>query len=185
MLSGEAESIGIFDSFDRGLSSYASEERSVYIETKEQISDWVAPVEENYLSREREYLHAFQHGKTDIEFSPIVLAVDGYSRFVQILDNSLQEKISRLMKNGSHLGFSVIVTGSNNELTKGYDSLTAEIKQIRQAVVLMKKSEQTLFTLPYDRKETEIQPGYGYYVMNGKELKIQIPLCVTERKVLA
>ena len=33
----------------------------------------------------------------------------------------------------------------------------------------MKKSEQTIFTLPYERKEEEIQPGYGYYVMNGKE----------------
>jgi S-DNA-T family DNA segregation ATPase FtsK/SpoIIIE len=142
-------------------------------------------VEEQLSLREKEYLNAIQHGKTDIEFSPIVLAVDGYSRFAQTLDNSLQERMARLMKNGSHLGFSVIVTGSNNELTKGYDSLTAEIKQIRQAIVLMKKSEQTLFTLPYDRKEAEIQPGYGYYVINGKELKIQIPLCATERKVLA
>ena len=42
---------------------------------------------------------------------------------------------------------------------KGYDVLTAEIKQVRQAVVLMKKSEQTLFTLSYERKEEEIQPG--------------------------
>ncbi|WP_282142496.1 type VII secretion protein EssC [Cytobacillus oceanisediminis] len=185
MLVQDAESVGIFDSFDRGLSSYASEEKSVYIETKEQISDWAAQVEEQLSLREKEYLNAIQHGKTDIEFSPIVLAVDGYSRFAQTLDNSLQERMARLMKNGSHLGFSVIVTGSNNELTKGYDSLTAEIKQIRQAIVLMKKSEQTLFTLPYDRKEAEIQPGYGYYVINGKELKIQIPLCATERKVLA
>ena len=97
----------------------------------------------------------------------------------------LQEKIAKLMKNYSYLGFHLLVSGSNNDLSKGYDVLTAEIKQVRQAIILMKKSEQTLFTLSYERKEEEIQPGYGYYVINGKEVKIQIPLCTTERKVLA
>jgi len=184
MLEG-AESIGIFDSIDRGLSSYAGEENTVYIETKEQISDWVLNVQDILSIREKEYLEGIQHGHTAPDFAPIVLVIDGYSRFAQSLDNMLQERIAKLMKNSSHLGFSVIVSGSNNDLSKGYDSLTAEIKQIRQAVVLMKKSEQTLFTLPYERKEAEIQPGFGYYVLNGKELKIQIPLCTTERKVLA
>ncbi len=64
-----------------------------------------------------------------------------------------------------------------------FDLFTNEIKQIRQALVLMKKSEQSLFTLPYNRKEEDVHAGYGYYVENGKETKIQIPLSVIERKI--
>ncbi|PLR75551.1 type VII secretion protein EssC [Bacillus sp. V3-13] len=177
------EPIGIFDSFDRGLSAYMDEENVVYIESKEDISDWLGSVEQIVSNRERDYLERIQHGSVNMDFAPIILAVDGYARFSQILDSQLQDKIASLMKNYSHLGFNVLVAGSNNDLSKGYDSLTSEIKQIRQAVILMKKSEQTLFTLPYERKEEEIHPGYGYYVINGKEIKIQIPLCATERKV--
>ncbi|WP_412095467.1 hypothetical protein, partial [Bacillus haynesii] len=36
--------------------------------------------------------------------------------------------------------------------------------------------------LPYERQEPEILPGFGYIVENGKERKIQIPLCAVERK---
>ncbi|USK84004.1 type VII secretion protein EssC [Peribacillus asahii] len=177
------ESVGIFDSFDRGLSSYSSEQAVTYLETKEQITDWLSHIEHLLAGREQDYLANIQQGPVRTEYSPIVLVIDGYSRFSQSIDSLLQDRISKLMKNYSHLGFHVFVSGSNNDLTKGYDSLTVEIKQIRQAVVLMKKSEQTLFTLSYERKEEEIYPGYGYYVINGKETKIQIPLCSTETRV--
>jgi S-DNA-T family DNA segregation ATPase FtsK/SpoIIIE len=129
-------------------------------------------------------LTAIQQGAVNnLAFSPVMLVVDGYARFQQSLDSMLQERLSRFMKNYSHLGFNVIISGNNNELTKGFDSFTTEIKQIRQALILMKKSEQTLYTLPYSRKESEIHPGFGYYVENGKETKIQIPLCAIERKI--
>jgi DNA segregation ATPase FtsK/SpoIIIE, S-DNA-T family len=177
--------LAIFDSFDRGLSSYAEENNVFYMEIKEQITTWLLKVEDLLSAREGEYLERIQDDNEPVDFLPIILVVDGYSRIAQMLDNTLQEKIAKLMKNYSYLGFHLLVSGSNNDLSKGYDSLTAEIKQVRQAVILMKKSEQTLFTLSYERKEEEIQPGFGYYVMNGKEVKIQIPLCTTERKVLA
>ncbi len=177
------ESIGLFDSFDRSLSNYSEEEKVTYLETKEQIGKWVEEVEQKLLSRESDYLEKVQYGDTTMDYPPIFLVVDGYARFIQTLDPALQDKFARLIKNYSHLGFNMVVSGSNNDLSKGYDTLTMEVKQIRQAMVLMKKSEQNIFTLPYERKEEEIHPGFGYYVINGKEMKIQIPLCSTERKV--
>ncbi|PLR82277.1 type VII secretion protein EssC [Bacillus sp. V33-4] len=177
------ETIGIFDSFDRGLSMYMDEDNVDYMESKEHIAEWLGSVEQILSQREREYVKTIQHGNVAVGFTPVLLVIDGYARFSQTLDSQLQDKIANLMKNFSHLEFNILVAGSNNDLSKGYDSLTSEIKQIRQAVILMKKSEQTLFTLPYERKEEEIHPGYGYYVVNGKEIKIQIPLCATERKV--
>ncbi|WP_282033614.1 type VII secretion protein EssC [Metabacillus indicus] len=178
------DSIGVFDSIDRGLSSYASEDKISYLDTKEQITAWLDASEELFKERESTYLTAIQQGAVNnLAFSPVMLVVDGYARFQQSLDSMLQERLSRFMKNYSHLGFNVIISGNNNELTKGFDSFTTEIKQIRQALILMKKSEQTLYTLPYSRKESEIHPGFGYYVENGKETKIQIPLCAIERKI--
>ena len=180
----ETDRVAIFDSFDRALSNYASEEKVNYMETKEQITAWLEEAEQLFLKREEDYLGSIQHGMQAAKFSPVYLVIDGYSRFAQAVDSLMQERLAKFMKNYSHLGFNVIVSGSNNELTKGYDSFTSEIKQIRQALMFMKKSEQTLYTLPYDRKEAEIHPGYAYYVINGKDIKIQIPLCTTERKIL-
>jgi DNA segregation ATPase FtsK/SpoIIIE, S-DNA-T family len=181
----DSEHIAIFDSIDRGLSHLMKEEKVVYMENKAHITMWLTRVEELFSLREEQYNLSIQKGSALPSFSPVFLMVDGYARFLQNLDAMLQDRIVKCMKNYSHLGFCLIVSGNNSELTKGYDALTVELKQIRQALVLMKKSEQTLFTLSYDRREPEIQPGFGYYVENGKEAKIQIPLMVTERKVHA
>jgi len=181
----DSDHIAIFDSIDRGLSNLMKEEKVVYMENKEHITMWLNRVEELFSLREEQYNLSIQKGSALPSFSPVILIVDGYARFLQNLDALLQDRIVKCMKNYSHLGFCMIVSGNNSELTKGYDTLTVEMKQVRQALVLMKKSEQTLFTLSYDRREPEIQPGFGYYVENGKETKIQIPLMVTERKVHA
>ncbi|MFC0273107.1 type VII secretion protein EssC [Metabacillus herbersteinensis] len=184
LLNQDIETLGIFDSIDRGLSSYSSEEKVNYIETKEGIVSWLNSVEAIFAGREQAYLAAVAKGSVqNLSFKPILLMIDGYSRFSQTIDSIIQEKLTRTMKNYSHLGFHVVVSGNNNELTKGFDSFTNEVKQIRQALILMKKSEQTLYTLSYNRKEEDIHPGFGYFIENGKETKIQIPLCAIERKI--
>lgn len=181
-LEQEVDQLGVFDSIDRGLASFIGDNRLVYLEGKEHIASWLDKVEEIMTERESIYHREISLGNSVPVFTPVFLVIDGYTRFLQNLDHLLQDRLVKFMKEYSHLGFNMIVSGSNNELTKGYDPLTLEIKQIRQAVVLMKKSEQTIFTLTYDRKEKEIQPGYGYYVENGKEQSIQIPLVNVERK---
>ncbi|MBD1379771.1 type VII secretion protein EssC [Metabacillus arenae] len=184
LLTQDIEEIGIFDSIDRGLSSFATEEKAAYMETKDQIVSWLDSVEAAFNRREQAYLEAVAQGSVHtLAFKQILLVIDGYSRFLQTIDTMIQERMTRFMKNYSHLGFHLVISGNNNELTKGFDSFTSEIKQIRQALILMKKSEQTLYTLSYNRKEEEIHPGFGYYVENGKETKIQIPLCAIERKI--
>lgn len=173
--------IGLFDSFDRGLAGFAEEEAVSYLETKERIEEWLIEIEGELLSREATYVNSSD--RSVHQFTPILLVVDDYTRFLSSLDAKLQERIVKFMKHANYLGFNIIVAGNSNELTKGYDPLTTEVKQIRQAVLLMKKSEQTIFSLPYDRKEEEIQAGFGYYVVNNKEVKIKIPLSTIERKI--
>ncbi|PLT31939.1 type VII secretion protein EssC [Bacillus sp. V5-8f] len=176
LLANETVEIGVFDAVDRGLSSYAANEKVNYMDTKEQITDWLNYISSIFEEREKDYLETTRLGQTKQDpYESVVFVIDSISRFQQNVDAKIQDKMTALIKQYSHLGFSLIVSGNANEYMKGFDSFTNEIKQIRQAVLLMKKSEQSLFTLPYTRKEEEIQPGYGYYVLNGRESKIQIP----------
>jgi S-DNA-T family DNA segregation ATPase FtsK/SpoIIIE len=176
--------IGLFDGVDRGLSSYASMETVRYVETKDQITEWLDHITDIFEDRERRYLAALEmKSMKQMEFPSIIFVIDSISRLQQTIDGRIQDRISGLMKQYSHLGFSLIVAGNANDFTKGYDSLTTELKQVRQAVLLLKKSDQSLYTLSYSRKEEEIQPGYGYFVLNGQESKIQIPLSEYRRRV--
>ncbi|MFF5400474.1 type VII secretion protein EssC [Peribacillus butanolivorans] len=177
LLTQSVGEIGLFDGVDRGLSPYAAKEKVRYVETKDQITDWLDHINEIFEDRERQYLAALERKPMkQLEFPSIIFVIDSISRIQQTIDSRIQDRLSGFMKQYSHLGFCLIVAGNANDFTKGYDSLTTELKQIRQAVLLLKKSEQSLYTLSYSRKEDEIQPGYGYFVLNGRESKVQIPL---------
>ncbi len=177
------EDIAVHDSIQGGLATIADPDVVAMLETKEQIADWLMTAESKLAGREQQYMAMNAKERASHSFDPVLFIIDDYPRFLAKLDSSLQDRIGKLMKNYSHLGFSMVVAGNSSEVAKGYDALTAEIKQIRQAILLVKKSDQTLFTLPYDRREEEVTAGFGYYVLNGNAVKIQIPLCEIERRL--
>ncbi|MFC4024361.1 type VII secretion protein EssC [Oceanobacillus longus] len=175
-------SIGLFDSVDRSLSEYADDDEVVYMETKEHINTWLQLAEKEFAIREETYRGAMRERKTaTLVFSPYMLMIDGMANFQQSIDAVLQTKLTDLVKSYSHLGFSMVITGNASEFSKGFDAFTNEVKQIKQVILLMKKSDQSLVTLPYTRNEPELKAGYGYYVVNGKVKKIQIPHYDVER----
>ncbi|WP_027409952.1 type VII secretion protein EssC [Anoxybacteroides tepidamans] len=176
LLVQKPESIGLFDGIDRGLVSYASRDGITYIEAKEGMLQWLNEADGLLQNREAVYLKAVNEGKiAEQTWPPIVFMADSLSRLQQATDSLIQDRIAKMMKRYSHLGFHVIIAGNANEFVKGFDALTAELKQIRQAILVTKKSEQSLFVLPFTRNEQEIEPGFGYFVVSGKECKIQIP----------
>lgn len=176
--------IAIFDSFDRGLSEFSDHSMVDYLETKERLIEWISHAENYYIEAEKNYVEMLQHGKDSIEMVLSYLVIDGYTRFLQVADNSIQDRLSKLVKNYSHLGFNIIVSGNNAEITKGYDAFTSELKLVRQALIFTKKSEQTLYTVAYERKEVELPLGFAHYILNGNATKVQIPLCEMERKIM-
>lgn len=182
VLQQETDFITIFDSFDRGLSTYADESKVNYLETKEALVEWITSTEQHYAGVEQSYLEQVQQGTAPgITLSYFI--IDGYSRFLQVADAGIQDRLSKLMKRYAHLGFNVIVTGNNAEITKGYDAFTNELKLVRQALIFMKKSEQTLYTVGYERKESELPIGFAHYILNGNATKVLTPLCKIERKI--
>ncbi|WP_301107148.1 type VII secretion protein EssC [Sporosarcina sp.] len=176
--------IGIFDSFDRALSTFRQDDAVDYLETKEQLAEWLNAVELYFEQAEVAYVEHLQQGTGPVKIIPSYFIIDGYTRFLQTVDSSIQDRLSKLMKKYTHLGLNVIVSVSNAEITKGYDSFTNELKLIRQAFLFMKKSEQTLFTVAYERKEPELPMGYAHYILNGHDKKILTPLCKLERKIV-
>ncbi|MCM3491296.1 type VII secretion protein EssC [Alkalihalophilus marmarensis] len=176
MFKQEHADVALFDGVDRGLSTYASRDGVLYMETKDQINEWLNSVEETLRRRENEYLQVIGQSSA-LTFAPIYLVVDSVSRLQQTIDAQIQGKISTFMKKYTHLGFTVIVAGNTNDFTKGFDPLTNELKQIRQAVLLAKKSDQSLITLPFTRNEPEILAGFGYLIQDGTATRMQIPKC--------
>lgn len=174
--------IGLFDSINHHLNHYAQEKQVNYLNSKEAILTWLDAVENKLNERKIVYMEAVSKGSSQqITFPPIILMIDGLSHFQQYIDTTVQTKMTQLLKNYSHLDFHIIAAGNSTEFTKGFDPLTNELKQIKQAVLLMKKMDQTMFNLPFTRNEQEIQAGYGYYIENGEVTKVQIPHCVRER----
>ncbi|MFJ7932757.1 type VII secretion protein EssC [Sporosarcina sp. NPDC096371] len=175
--------VAIFDSFNRGLASFSQEENVDYLETKERLLEWLTGTEQYFIQQEQEYVERLKRDGRPMTIQPSYLFINEYTRFLQAVDSGIQDRLSKLMKNYSHLGFNVIVSGNSAEIMKGYDVFTNELKLVRQALIFMKKSEQTLFTVPYERKEAELPVGYAYYILNGKDTKIQTPLSMMKSEV--
>ncbi|SIT70692.1 type VII secretion protein EssC [Edaphobacillus lindanitolerans] len=181
---GQSGPVAVFDSFDRGLAEYAHDPAVSYTDTKEKLENWLSEAEEYMTAIESEYIASLELSGGTFEPVPSYLLIDGYARFLQTADSRIQDRISRMMKNYSHLGFNVIVSGSNAEISKGYDAFTNELKLVRQALIFMKKSEQTILNVPYERKEEEPPAGFAHYVLNGNSKKIMIPFCSTEKETV-
>ena len=174
--------VGLFDSLQRSLSEFATNEQVHYMQSKEHVQEWVERVESVFLEREERYRDILPTEREQNErMSPVVLIVDGMSSFQQLLDTQLQTALAKLVKNYSHLGFRMILTGMPTDFSRGFDAFTGEAKQIKHVILLMKKSDQNLIQLPYTRKEPDLEPGFGYYVVNNHVRKIQIPLFDRER----
>ncbi|WP_051359586.1 type VII secretion protein EssC [Paucisalibacillus globulus] len=172
----------VSDSMSRSLSDYADDEKVTYLESKEHIKLWVEEAEEEFRKRDALYREALNERRaSSLSFPPYMLVVDGMGQFQQNIDAVIQGKLANIIKSYSHLGFHFVVSGNVNEVTKGFDALTTEVKQIKQVILLMKKSEQNLINLPYTRKETEMKVGFGYLVENGDAVKIQIARFDMER----
>ncbi|WP_397539504.1 type VII secretion protein EssC [Rummeliibacillus pycnus] len=171
LLQENIQYFGVFEAFQKNFIHLAKRENISYLSTKEDITEWIEKVENTLADR-------VENDDFLQEYQPIVLLIDGYSFFQGVVDARLQERLAKLIKNYTNIGFNLIVTGSNNDFSKGYDAFTSELKQLRQGILLMKKSDQTIFNLSFDRKEREINSGFGYYVKNGQESFIQIPLVV-------
>ncbi len=104
--------IGLFDSFERGLASFSEEEAVSYLDSKERIEEWLTEIEAELSSREVAYVNRSLNDTTGLQFTPILLVVDDYPRFLSTLDAKLQERIVNYMKHANYLGFNVIVTGN-------------------------------------------------------------------------
>lgn len=174
--------IALHDSINLSLNSYSVDDQVIYLNGSKQIEEWIESTESQFSEREKEYQKALEERRLkDLDLTPYVLIIHGFTNFQQSLDTQLQTKLSNLIKNYSHLGLHLIITGAATDISKGYDAFTNEIKQIKHAVLLGKKNDQNLFTLPYERNEEELKVGFGYYIKNGEITKIQIPRFSNER----
>lgn len=172
----------LHDSIDYSLADYSDDDQISYLRRTEQIQNWLENAHVEFTKREEFYQEALERQQLkDLKFPPYVLIIHGIANFQQNLDSQMQTELANFIKNYSHLGLHLIISGLPTDISKGYDVFTNEIKQIKHAILLTKKNDQNLFTLPYDRHEPELKIGFGYYIENGQATEIQIPLYGKER----
>jgi len=185
LLAEEEAMVGICDTIHRSLSEFGNHKQVSYLEGKDQISAWIDEVDKELMNREKKYRQLLAENKSgQINFSPIILAIDEFAQFKQNIDGALETKISDFIKNKAYLGFHFVLTGSINDVSKGFDPLTSEIKQINHVLLFMKKSDQSFIPLPYVRNEPELPIGYAYYILNNRETKIMMPKYVSKGEAI-
>ncbi|WP_332238748.1 type VII secretion protein EssC [Sporolactobacillus sp. KGMB 08714] len=171
--------IAVSDSEELAFAKAAERHGWMYLEDAASIGLYADQLENAFAAREREVREKMlETGQTRAEiaeaYSPYYLLIDGLDTFLRRIDSRLQTRIVQLIKRFASLGFYVIAAGNQTEW-KGYDPIVAELKNTKDALLLIRKSDQYLFTLPFANKEPVLETGFGYLLHQGQDRRVMIP----------
>ncbi|WZY01295.1 type VII secretion protein EssC [Bacillus sp. FSL W7-1360] len=180
----------VFDGFDRPLSFFSYHDRVVYAtDVEAQMRQELQTAKQVMNEREKSYTDALSAGKPMPTFTPYMFVIDSYSSFKDVLDGDiefeddkkLESMLVSLMKSAGHLGFKVLLATNHAELTSGFGDFVSELKSVRQHILVMKKTDQSLVSTRFVHEE-KLEQGFGYYIVNGKETKMKIPEMLKEEE---
>lgn len=179
MCSGQSF-VAISDSEELAFAKAAEHQGWMYLEDGAAIELYADQLEHTLAAREKEVREKMlESGRTRAEIADdypgFYLLIDGLDTFLRKIDSRLQTRIINLMKRFAPLGFCVIAAGNQLEW-KGYDPLVAELKNTKDALLLIRKSDQSVFTLPFINKEPALETGFGYLLHQGQDRRLMIPL---------
>ncbi|MCL1631242.1 hypothetical protein M3N64_04675 [Sporolactobacillus sp. CPB3-1] len=172
--------IALSDSEELIFTQAAASNEWTYLDDSDTVELYVDQLECDLAEREqevKEQMLTTGQTRADVASSyPVYyLLIDGLDTFLHKLDNRLQNRLINLMKRYAPIGFSVIAAGNQLEW-KGYDLLITELKHAKDALLLVRKTDQTVFTLPYVSKEPALDNGLGYLIHQGQDRRLMLPL---------
>ncbi|GGL51995.1 type VII secretion protein EssC [Sporolactobacillus putidus] len=172
--------VAISDSEELAFAKAAEHHDWMYLEDAALIELYADRLENTFAAREKEIREKMlETGRTRAEiaegYPAFYLLIDGLDTFLRKMDSRLQTRIVNLMKRFAPLGFYVIAAGNQLEW-KGYDPLAAELKNTKDALLLIRKTDQSVFTLPFINKEPALEMGFGYLLHQGQDRRVMIPL---------
>ncbi|BBO00161.1 type VII secretion protein EssC [Sporolactobacillus terrae] len=171
--------IALSDSEELVFAKAAEKNGWMYLDESDMIELYANQLENTFTAREQEIKAQMQtNGQSRAtlaaEYPAFYLLIDGLETFLRKIDNHLQTRMINLMKRFAPIGFYVIATGNQVEW-KGYDPLVTELKNTKDALLLVRKTDQSVFTLPYVSKEPALETGFGYLIHQGQDRRLMIP----------
>jgi S-DNA-T family DNA segregation ATPase FtsK/SpoIIIE len=171
--------IAISDSEELLFAHAAEKHGWMYFDDSDTVELYADQLETTFSVREQEVkAKMLESGRprADIaaEYPTYYLLIDGLDTFLRKIDSRMQTRLINLMKRFAPIGFCVIASGNQLEW-KGYDPIVAELKNAKDALLLIRKTDQSVFTLPYVSKEPVLDIGFGYLLHQGQDRRLLIP----------
>ncbi|MCO7127673.1 type VII secretion protein EssC [Sporolactobacillus shoreicorticis] len=171
--------IAISDSEELVFAKAAEKHGWMYLDESDTIELYIDQLETAFSVREQEVkTKMLESGRPRAEiaaeYPTYYLLIDGLDTFLRKIDSRMQTRLINLMKRFAPIGFCVIASGNQLEW-KGYDPLVAELKNAKDALLLIRKTDQSVFTLAYVSKEPTLDIGFGYLLHQGQDHRLMIP----------
>lgn len=175
----EGEKIYLFDSRNRELNAYKNNSGVSYIQTEEEISEFVKEMEDIGNGREEEFTATLIDNPelTMREFvswqQPVYVIVDGADEFIEKINEEYEDEITGILEKAANMGVTIIMAVHSAKL-HGYDDLTSWVKNANDGLVVGDQGNADIFPVSY--QET-IEFTRGLLFNNGISKKIMIPEC--------
>lgn len=174
-----AQIIYLFDSMSRELNSYKTMENVVYVQSDEQIDEFVLQMTDIGNMRNEEFSVALseQEDLTIKDFvaglEPIYIVVDGTDEFIERINENYEDDIVPILEKAVNMGVMLILSIHSAKF-HGYDDLTSYIKKANYGLVLGDQGNADFFPVSYSDK---VDFGHGLLFKNGAKVEVLLPQC--------
>ena len=165
LLNRSAQDIIVVDRPQNPLQKYANE--VLYLTEKEEIEQMIDTVHADYQEKVE---------RNALINQPKYLLLHHPKLFFGQLSALHETKLLELVNTGYDKNIYVVIAGEESMISAGFGDLKKSLKQIPQALVQMKASEQlTIATDVKSYGELPLPPDECYYISEGLARKIKVP----------
>lgn len=163
----------------RELNSYKSMENVIYVQSDEQIDEFVSQITDIGTMRSEEFAVALSEQEEltmkdfVAELEPIYIVVDGTDEFIERINENYEDEIVPILEKAVNMGVMLILSIHSTKF-HGYDDLTSYIKKVNYGLVLGDQGNADFFPVSYSDK---LDFGHGFLFKNGAKVEVLLPQC--------
>ena len=175
----QGQQVYLFDSKSRELNSYKNMEGVTYVQSDEQVAEFVTELANLGETREEEFASVLAENEelTMKEFistqKPVYVVIDGTDEFVERMNANYEDEIAGIIEKAVSMGV-LFVFSIHAQKFHGYDNLTGFIKKSTYGLVLGDQGMADIFPMSYS---DHVDFGRGFLFNNGSKTEIMIPEC--------
>lgn len=173
------ETIYIFDSKNTELYSYKNNENVRYVESEEDIKDYIESIESAVETRR--LLFEGSRNKND-NLSPkefygtlpqVVILIDDCDYYIEKTKSGTTSRVANLIEKSLNVGISIIGTTNLTKL-KGFDIVTKKFREAISGIILGNPNEQNMINTPRVRIN-KVPYDNGFIFNKGELIQVKIP----------